>query len=252
MKILITGASSGLGAALAQAYAEAGNTLLLLGRDELRLSEVAAACHTKGAAVETKIVDVCDRDAMRDHIISSDEKAPIDLVIANAGISAGTGGTQEDASQVERIFAVNVGGVLNTVQPIIPRMMARGRGQIVIMSSLAGIRALPSAPAYSASKAAVRYYGEALRGALKRHGVHVSVICPGYIITPMTSVNDFYMPGLMSAEVAAMRIKRAVMHRKGRVAFPKRLYFPLWLLSCLSPKLTDFVFSRLPAKPQIS
>lgn len=248
--ILITGASSGIGAALAVEYAAPDVTLHLLGRNGERLQAVANDCRAKGATVRTARIDVTDKEAMSAYIESAFAAQPIDLVIANAGISAGTGGTEEPTEQVENIFAVNVGGMLNTVQPLVPMMRARRAGHIAIMSSLAGIRALPSCPAYSASKAAVRYYGDALRGMMKRDGVMVSVICPGYIHTPMTAVNNFYMPGAMGAERAALIIRCGLNRKKRRIAFPRRLYLPLWWLGCLSPMLTDWLFASLPCKPQ--
>ncbi|MGB1539781.1 MAG: SDR family NAD(P)-dependent oxidoreductase, partial [Rickettsiales bacterium] len=123
-----------------------------------------------------------------------------------------------------------------------------GKGQIAVMSSLAGMRGLPSAPAYSASKAAVKAFGEALRGELGKKGVQVSVICPGYIKTPLTDVNTFPMPFIMSAERAAERIQKGLVRNKPRIAFPLRLYLPLWFASCLSPHLTDRFFAALPSK----
>lgn len=247
--ILITGASGGLGAALAVEYAKSGNTLYLQGRSVERLDNVANKCRSFGAIVSTKIIDVTNALEMQDWIEQADANTPLDLLIANAGISAGTGGKGESSEQVRRIFATNIDGVINTVQPIISLMLARKSGQIAIMSSLAGIRALPSSPAYSASKACVRYYGESLRGNLLKNGVDVSVICPGYIKTPMTDINNFPMPFIMSAQKAAKIIVNNLEKRKGRVAFPLSLYLPLWWLACLSPCLTDPLFSRLPAKP---
>ncbi|MEK6747344.1 MAG: SDR family NAD(P)-dependent oxidoreductase [Pseudomonadota bacterium] len=249
--ILITGASSGLGAALALGYAKAGRVLYLQGRNSDKLDEIAGKCRNLGADVYTQVGDVTDASAMQNWIENSDMQTPLDLVIANAGISAGMGKNGENSEQVRRIFATNIDGVINTVQPVIPLMLKRGKGQIAIMSSLAGIRALPSSPAYSASKACVRYYGESLRGALAFSGVSVSVICPGYITTPMTAVNNFPMPFIMSAEKAAQRIIMGLEKKRGRIAFPLRLYLPLWLISCLSPRITDPVFSRLPAKPSL-
>lgn len=247
--ILITGASSGIGAALARHYAREGVTLHLQGRDAARLQQVADNCTARKATVHSAIIDVTDADAMERWILSSDNTAPIDLVIANAGISAGTGDHGESDKQVRQIFNVNIGGVLNTIQPLIPRMSARKRGQVAIMSSLAGMRGLPSSPAYSASKACVRFYGEALRGWLQPHGVEVSVICPGYIITPMTAVNNFPMPFKMSAEKSARIIALGLARNRGRIGFPWPMYALLWFLSCLSPVITDPLFARLPAKP---
>lgn len=208
-------------------------------------------CAEREASTHYKAIDVTDMEAMRAWLMDIDCLSPIDLIIANAGISAGTGGNGESEAQARRIFATNIDGVLNTIQPLIPAMVARGRGQIAIMSSLAGIRALPSSPAYSASKACVRYYGEALRGVLARSGVQVNVICPGYIKTPMTDVNDFPMPFIMQVDDAAAHIAHGLAKNKARIAFPRRLYWPLWLIACLPPTLTDWLFSRLPAKPAV-
>lgn len=250
--ILITGASSGIGAALAVEYAAAGITLHLLARNGERLQEVANLCRARGAEVRSARIDVTDKEALATYIETAFAAKPIDLVVANAGISAGTGGTQEPVEQVEKIFAVNVHGVLNTVHPAMKLMGARGQGHIAIVSSLAGMRALPSCPAYSASKAAVRYYGDALRGVMAPQGVQVSVVCPGYIHTPMTAVNDFYMPGVMGAERAARIIRCGLDRKKRRIAFPKRLYWPLSCIAALPPMLTDWLFARLPKKPQES
>ena len=246
--IVITGASSGIGTALAVEYAADGVTLGLLGRNAARLDVVKAACTAKGAVVEVGLVDVSDPDAMREWLLGFDSRHEISLLVANAGISGGTGGLTEPEAQVRQIFSVNLGGVLNTVLPIAPRMAERKSGQIAIMASLAGMRGLPSAPAYSASKAAVKHFGEALRGSLGKSGVKVSVICPGYVKTPLTDVNGFYMPFLMSAEKAAKRIRCGLKSNKPRIAFPLRLYLPLWLLSCLSPHITDPLFAALPQK----
>jgi len=247
--ILITGASSGLGAALAQHYARPGMTLHLQGRNRERLEQVASQCRNQGANVHSEIIDVTDADAMARWLIHADALSPIDLVIANAGISAGTGIHGESGEQVRDIFATNIDGTINTVQPLIAAMVERNCGQIALISSLAGMRGLPSCPAYSASKACVRAYGEGLRGWLGNQGVRVSVVCPGYIRTPMTAINHFPMPFIMNADKAARIIARGLARNKARIAFPLILYIPLWLLSCLSPLVTDPIFSRLPAKP---
>ena len=246
--ILITGASSGIGAALARAYARPGAFLALAGRDRRRLEAVAAACRDGGARVTSEIVDVTDRAAMARWVGATDDGHPLDLVIANAGVSAGTGGQGEDAGQTHALFAVNVGGVLNTVLPIIPRMRARKQGQIAVMSSLAGFRGLPGAPAYSASKAAVKAYGEALRGWLAADGVRVSVICPGFVETPMTAGNPYPMPFLMQADRAAALIRRGLARDKARIAFPRLLYWPLRLLGALPPSITDPLLRKVPRK----
>ncbi|MEQ9811624.1 MAG: SDR family NAD(P)-dependent oxidoreductase [Azospirillaceae bacterium] len=248
--ILITGASSGLGRALAEIYATPGVTLLLTGRDGSRLAVTAAACGEAGAAVATAAIDVTERQAMARWILERDAETPIDLVIANAGISGGTSGSDggEPAEQVRRIFAVNVDGVINTVEPLIPRLVARGRGQVALMSSLASFKAFPGAPAYCASKAAVRFWGEAMDGVLAPRGVRVSVICPGYVRSPMTAANDFPMPFLMDAPRAARLIRRRLAGGRRRIAFPWPTYAMAWLLGCLPLWLTAPLLGRLPRK----
>jgi NADP-dependent 3-hydroxy acid dehydrogenase YdfG len=248
--ILITGASSGIGSALARAYAKPGTTLHLGGRDIARLSKVSADCVVLGAEVHDQVMDVTDQARMAAWIAESDTKAPLDLVIANAGISAGTsaGQTSEPEEQVRRLFAVNVDGVLNTVLPTLPLMQARGRGQLALMSSMAGFRGLAGASAYCATKAAVRVLGEGMRGTVAGSGIQISVICPGYTRTPMTDVNHFPMPFLMSADRAADIIRWGLSRNRSRIAFPWRMYATLWLLQILPVALTDAIVARLPRK----
>jgi len=230
--ILITGASSGIGSVLAQSYARDGVTLALGGRNRERLEAVADAVRAAGAQCTVAQVDVSDAEAMRDWIVRADRAAPLDLVIANAGISAGTRkatrGTQGDDS---RVFATNILGVANTVVPIQPRMRERGHGQIALMSSLAGYHGFADAPAYCASKSAVRLYGTALRKAYRKDGVGVSVICPGFVRSPMTDVNDFRMPMLMDANPTARIICRGLARNRRVIAFPWPMYIGARLLS---------------------
>lgn len=252
--ILITGASSGIGAALALEYAAPDKTLYLCGRNEERLEQVVELCKAKGASVEGQRLCVSDRDAMQTWILGCDTKTPLDLVIANAGISGGTGGGQggEPIEQAEDIFKINLGGVLNTVHPIIPRMVGRKKGQIAVMASLAALRGFPGAPAYSASKGAVRFYGEALRGALASQGVQVNVICPGFVESRITDANDFPMPFLMSAPKAAKIIIALLEWNIGRIAFPTIMYCLAWLLSILPDWLAQRILKNLPEKKGIS
>lgn len=246
--VLITGATSGIGRALAYEYARPGVTLSLCGRDAERLADVACTCRDAGAAVDSRVVDVTDAAALRGWIEAADAAAPLDLVIANAGISGGSAGGGEDADAARRIFAVNMDGVINTVLPAIVPMRERGSGQIALMSSLAGFRGLPGAPAYSASKAAVRIWGEALRGALAGDGIEVSVICPGFIETPMTANNRYPMPLLMTAERGARIIRRGLARNRGRIAFPLPMYLATWLTGAAPPWITDPLLRRLPRK----
>jgi short-subunit dehydrogenase len=173
---------------------------------------------------------------------------PVDLVIANAGRSGGTGGGEEPEDQARDILAVNLDGVLNTVQPLLPTLRARRRGQIAVMASLAGFRGFPGAPAYCASKAAVKVWGESLRGWLAADGIAVSVICPGYVRTPMTAVNTFPMPFLMDADRAARLIRRRLARNAGRIAFPWPMAFGAWLAGTLPDGIVDRLTRRLPRK----
>lgn len=246
--ILITGASSGIGEALARLYARPGVSLALTGRDAARLASVAASCRAGGALVSEAVVDVADRAAMAACVETAEDAAPLDLVIANAGISGGTYGGGESAEQTRAIMAVNFEGVLNTVLPALPRLRGRRRGQVAIMSSLASFRGFPGAPAYCASKAAARVWGEGLRGELRQHGVEVSVICPGFVESRMTARNRFPMPLLMPVDRAAELIRRGLETNRARIAFPFRLYFAAWAVGALAPGLTDGVLARLPKK----
>jgi short-subunit dehydrogenase len=246
--ILITGASSGIGAALALAYARPGAHLALGGRNQERLAEVAARAEARGAGISTASVDVRDRDAAAAWVNASDDRAPLDLVIANAGISGGTHGGPETAEQTRAIFAVNLEGVLNVALPAIPRMTTRKRGQIAIISSLAAYRGFPGAPAYSGSKAAVKVWGEALRADLAPHGVKVNVVMPGFIRSPMTDANDFPMPFLMPADRAAEIIRRGLAANRARIAFPFPTAFLAWAMGTLSPLIADPILRMLPKK----
>lgn len=222
--------------------------MLLLARDEARLTEIAARCEAKGARAVTASVDVREKEKLATTITQMDDETPIDLVIANAGISTGTFAGTESLEAAEAVFDVNVMGVVHTIHPLLPRLLARGRGQVAIMASLAGICPLPGAPAYSASKAAVLAYGDALRGKFAVSGVHVSVICPGWIATPLTDKNDFPMPWMMSASRAANIIQRNLEKKKSRIAFPRRLYFLLRLLAMMPISLRDAVLTAIPEK----
>jgi short-subunit dehydrogenase len=246
--LLVTGASSGIGAALALTFAETGVSLALAGRDSARLQQVAAACRERSATVRSAAVDVTDRAAMARWIAEVDAAAPIDLVIANAGIGAGTENGVESEEQTRAVFSVNLDGVFNAVLPLIPRFVARRRGQIALMSSLAAFRGFPGAPAYCASKAALRIWAEGLRGTMHPHGVEVSVICPGFVASRMTAGNKFPMPFLMPADRAAAIVKRGLARNRGRIAFPFPMYAAVWFVGTLPPLLTDPLFRRLPKK----
>ena len=247
--ILITGATSGIGYELAEKYALPDKILCLTGRNQQRLDEITKICEDKGAKVIARIIDVNDAEKMSKWISDIESEIPLDLVIANAGISAGTGGGGESYLQIKNIFDTNIYGVINTITPAISNMKQRQRGQIAIISSMAGYRGLPSSPAYCASKAAVKVYGEGLRVDLAKYSIELSVVTPGYIKTPMTAVNNFPMPFLMDADKAARKIIEGLWKNKARIAFPLPFYFIVWLITALPVRLIDPILSKLPSKP---
>lgn len=247
--IVITGASSGIGAALAEEYAEHGVTLSLQGRDVTRLDQIAEKAERRGATPTIKSLDVTDSAGMSAWLESRDALQPIDLIIANAGISGGTVfGAGEDDATARAIFATNLTGVLNTIHPVIPSMMARRRGQIAIMSSLAGFRGIAGTAAYCASKAAVRLYGEGLRGELTPYGIDVNVICPGFVATPMTAQNAFPMPFTISAPRSAAIIRKGLEANRARIAFPFPMYALVRLFAAMPQDWCDGLIARMPRK----
>ena len=232
--IVITGASSGIGEALALDYAGPGIALALNGRDAARLDAVAAACRARGATVDAAPTSVTDQDALGAWLVRFDTAHPVDLLIANAGISIDKDNSSlDDFSIVRRTFEVNVGGVLNTVEPLIGRMIARKQGQIGIVSSLASFVGLPYSASYNASKAAVRVWGESIRFPLKKHNVGVSVICPGFVVSRMTAGAPFPMPFLMSSARASRIIRDGLGRNKARIAFPIGTKAGVWLAGAM-------------------
>jgi short-subunit dehydrogenase len=239
--ILITGASNGIGAALAEAYAAPGKHLALSGRDAERLAAVAERCRQLGASVVETIVDVTDVAAVAAWIEATDREAPLDLAIANAGIQGGlfAAGRSETRDEAERVMRVNFIGVCNTVHPVLAAMRPRGRGQIALIASLAGLRGLPQSPGYCASKAALKAYGEALRSWLGPEGIEVSVVLPGFVETRMANAVKGPRPLMMSGERAAHIIQRGLARGRRQIAFPLPLYLGLQVLRLLPAALAD-------------
>jgi len=246
--ILITGASSGIGEALAVYYAQHGaENLFLSGRNSLRLRAVAQHCKKYGVAVRTKIIDVADKNKMALWVQKCEHEAPLQAVFANAGVSTG----EETPENIYNTFATNVFGVLNTVTPAVEIYKKRNpeeRKIIAITASIAGYHGLTPCPSYSASKACVKAYGEALRNNLKPYGIQVNVICPGFVKSRITDKNTCPMPFFMSAEKAALIIASRVEKNVGLIAFPWPMRFGAWLLSVMPNCLSDFIYARLPHK----
>jgi NADP-dependent 3-hydroxy acid dehydrogenase YdfG len=244
--ILITGATSGIGRALALSYARPGLRLGLVGRDDERLRDIAERCRSAGADAREGKADVRDRAAMAELVRAWDEEAPVDLAIAGAGITSGIGEGRdiEDPDAVRAVLAVNLHGVLNTFDPLVAAMVARGRGHLAVIGSLGGIRALPSSPAYSAAKAAVHAYAEALRPRLRRHGIAVSIIAPGFVETPLNREITAPRPLQIGPDRAATLIRRGLDRRRPVIAFPLPLYVGVKLLTILPAALGDRILDR--------
>ena len=250
--VLITGASSGIGRALAEACAAPDVRLWLGGRDAQRLEATAAACRARGATVTVGIIDVTDAPAMAAWIAASEK---LDLVVANAGISAGTGaGAPESAAQTRKIFAVNLDGVLNTVLPAMELMATQPaaadgrRGRIAVIASIAGFVPAPGAPAYCASKAAVDSWTVGAAQHAAASGIGLTSICPGYVRTAMTARNRFPMPGMVDADRAAAIILRGVAAGRRRVVFPWWMGALARLAGLLPPRLVGELLARAEGK----
>lgn len=243
---VITGASSGLGAALAEAYAAPQTVLGLLGRDRLRLAETAAVCEARGAGVRLAAIDVADAAAMAAWLTEFDRDHPVELIIANAGTSAGPlpDAPSEGVATATRQVCVNLIGAINTVEPLLPALCRRGRGRVTIVASIAAFRGLPDSPAYCASKAGLRAYAEALRARLAPLGIDVTIACPGFFDSPMTDRFAGPTPFLVSAGEAARRVKRGIDRGRRRVTFPRALALGLQFCDLAPALLGDVILRR--------
>ncbi|HQR04120.1 MAG: SDR family oxidoreductase [Proteobacteria bacterium] len=248
-RVWITGASSGIGSALARHYAGQGATLALVAR---RADALQALARTLPGDHHCYALDVTDAAAIRQAASEFTTKSGLpDTVIANAGISAGTLTEEaDDLAAFARIFAVNVQGMVNTFQPFVAPMRSRGSGRLAGIASVAGIRGLPGAGAYSASKAAVIAYLESLRVELHGSGVKVVTVAPGYIATPMTAVNRYPMPFLLAADTAAPRMARAIDRGTSYAVVPWQMGVAAKLLRLLPNALFDTIFFRAGRKPR--
>jgi short-subunit dehydrogenase len=250
--VVITGASAGLGQALALAYAAPGVVLGLVGRDAVRLDACASACRACGAQVETVLTDVRDATTMRSWLDRFDDAHPIDLLIANAG-AASSLARANDWEELERTAAIvntNFYGAMHSVLPVVARMRPRGHGQIALVSSIAALRGMAISPAYCASKAALKAYGDSVRPLLRRDGVHLSVILPGFVKTAMSDVFPGDKPFLWSADKAARHIQRKLAAGRSEIAFPNLLALGMRLLTLLPATLADAILGKLSYLPR--
>lgn len=246
--ILITGASSGIGAAIALEFAAPGINLHLTGRNFERLNDIKTQCENKGANIYIAVVDVVEREKITNILIEWDNKNPFDCILANAGIAGNHIQTHNPATRLRAINAVNVTGVLNTLEPLLDNMIKRGYGNIGLLGSMASFLPLPPSPAYSASKAAILTWGDAIRPGLKKKNIYLSVICPGFVRSRITDANNYTMPFFMEGNKAAKIIIKGLNKNKPRIAFPWIMYAILSFLSVLPRPLQSFIVTRLPHK----
>ncbi len=239
--VVISGASRGLGATLALRWAGPGVTLGLIGRDPAALRATAAACEATGATVTIAVLDVRDAATLAPQLLAWDDALPIDLLVANAGVTGGTTpqGGLEGPDSVGRVLAINLQGAINLVEPLLPRLLARRGGHVVLVSSVAAFRGLPDSPAYCASKAGLWAYGESLRAYLGPRGVRLTNVAPGFFESAMSARFSGAHPLKLTVEAAAGRIVAAVAAGRGRCIFPRRLGYVLRLLELLPAPLAD-------------
>ncbi|MBX3671211.1 MAG: SDR family NAD(P)-dependent oxidoreductase [Rhodocyclaceae bacterium] len=243
-RILVTGASGAIGAALAESYAQPGVTLYLHGRDAARLDEVAARCRAKQAAVVTERLDLRDLAGLRRWL---DGCGALDVVIVNAGMNTHVGptGAAEPWDEVEALLDVNLKAAMAIVQAVLPAMRVKKCGQIALISSLAGYFGLPVTPAYCASKAGLKAYGEALRGWLAPEGIRINVVMPGYVGSPMCDAMPGPKPFLRTPQQAARTIRRGLARDRARISFPFPLNLGTWFLAVLPAGLSIRVLRLL-------
>lgn len=245
--VLITGATGGIGGALARYYARPGVYLFLQGRNAEALGRIADACTAQGAEVSVRHMDLRDIAALQQWLAEISGIRLPDLVIANAGINInnGTGRQGEIWQDIEALLDLNIKSTIALVNTLVPAMRKRGSGQLALISSLAAFYGLPITPSYCASKAAIKSYGEAMRGWLARDGVHVNVVMPGYIKSDMCDAMPGPKPFLMTPERAARIIAEGLAKNRARISFPFPLNVGTWLLAALPAALSQRILRLL-------
>jgi short-subunit dehydrogenase len=238
---IITGASSGIGHALARALAAEGCKVGLVARRREQLAALAAEIEKTGGVAAFAPADVADREQTVSAIREvAGRLGPVDLLIANAGVGAPTLLEPMNVPDLEKMYRVNVFGVIYAIEAVIPEMLQRGKGHLAAVSSLAAYKGLPGESGYSSSKAAVNNFMEGLRIQLRNRGIAVTTICPGFVRTPMTEINQFKMPWLLEADEAARRIVRALRKKRKVFNFPWQMALVMWITRWLP----DWVLAR--------
>ena len=242
----ITGGGSGIGRELALALAQQGWRVAISGRRAAALAETAALLGAAPGRIQAFAVDVTDAAGLETACAAIESAfGPLDMVVANAASWQAFSARRFDLAAAQQQVAVNLGGLFSTLAPVVPRFVARHRGRIVLVASVAGYFGLPKSGAYGATKAATIHLAESLRYELAPHGVVVQVVCPGFVETPLTADNRFPMPGLMSAPAAAARIVDGLASDRFEIAFPRRLVWPMKLLQLLPGALRRALLGRL-------
>ena len=240
LRVLITGATGAIGSALAGLYAADGAKLFLHGRNTVLLEALANSCQVAGAKVVTHACDVRDTRSLRHWVHEICASGIPDLTILAAGMNTNIGpqGEPEPWTEAEALIDVNVKGSMAVIDALLPDLLAAGKGQIALFSSLAGYFGLPLTPSYSASKAALKAYGEALRGYVGPRGIRVSVVMPGYVTSAMCQQMPGPKPFLWTSKQAAKFIRQGLERDKARISFPFPLNWGTWWLAVLPMALS--------------
>ncbi len=242
-RVFITGASSGLGAAMALEYARRGAVIGLAARRKSALDELAQAIRDSGSTAFTYTLDVTNFSACREAAESFLESTGgIDILIANAGVSGSDGITSADVTKIKAILDTNISGVVHIIYPFLNAFREQHSGRIAIISSVAGFRSLPGRSGYSASKIAVRYLADGWRAVLARDSISLTTICPGFIRTPMTEHHSFPMPFLMDADEAARKMVAAIDARKALYIFPWQWRLIIPVMKLIPSRILDWAF----------
>jgi short-subunit dehydrogenase len=244
--VLITGASSGIGAALAVELAQRGWDVGLVARRREQLEAVAALVRAEGRLAVVAPADVLDRTAVAAAVRACVAVlGPVDLAVANAGGGGQTPSVAFDAVEVGRIIRLNFDGVMYTFEAVLPAMVERGQGHIAAVASVAGLLGMPPSSAYSASKAAVQVQLQAMNAELRPRGVAVTVINPGFVKTPLTDLNDFPMPFCWPVERAVRVIADGLERRKRVIEFPFQLAWLVRAMRWLPATVVEFLLRRV-------
>ncbi len=239
---VVTGASSGIGWELARQLAADGARVGLVARRREPLESLASHIRAAGGSAAVSPADVGERTQVEQAVAGIvAELGAVDLMIANAGVGMPTFRDPINIADVEAMFRINLLGVVYSFAAVMPEMLRRGRGHLAAVSSLGGYVGLPGESAYCASKAAVNVYLDGLRVNLRDRNIRVTTLCPGFVTTPMTAANNFWMPGLLSAEQAARRMLRALRRGKKVYNFPWTTH---WLMQLLKI-MPDWLMARI-------